>query len=49
MTSDDDTCWGGRKWKFASDAQKLWLERMAERGWTVQGDGGNCPITLQKN
>lgn len=35
MSSDDDTCWGGRKWKFASDAQKLWLERMAERGWTV--------------
>ena len=35
MSSDDDTCWGGRKWKFASDAQKLWLERLAERGSTV--------------
>jgi alkylation response protein AidB-like acyl-CoA dehydrogenase len=35
MTSADDACWGGRQWKFASDAQKQWLERMGERGWTV--------------
>ena len=28
-------CWGGRQWTFASDGQKLWLERMAEKGWTV--------------
>jgi alkylation response protein AidB-like acyl-CoA dehydrogenase len=28
-------CWGGRKFRFSSPAQKLWLERMAERGWTV--------------
>ncbi len=34
-TGDEDYCWGGRKWKFASDAQRLWLERMAARGWTV--------------
>ena len=33
--SEDDQCWGGRRWKFASDAQRLWLARMAERGWTV--------------
>ena len=32
---DDDACWGGRKWTFASEAQKQWLERMAARGWTV--------------
>jgi acyl-CoA dehydrogenase len=32
---EEDICWGGRKWKFASDAQRLWLERMAARGWTV--------------
>src|ERR1700723_1113181 len=32
---EDDTCWGGRRWKFKSDAQRLWMERMAERGWTV--------------
>ncbi len=28
-------CWGGRHWKFASEAQRIWLERMAQRGWTV--------------
>ncbi|MCG8442691.1 MAG: acyl-CoA dehydrogenase family protein [Caulobacterales bacterium] len=31
----DDICWGGRRWTFQSDAQRAWLERMAERGWTV--------------
>jgi alkylation response protein AidB-like acyl-CoA dehydrogenase len=35
MRSEDDACWGGRKWVFQSDAQKRWLEVMAERGWTV--------------
>ncbi len=33
--SEDDVCWGGRRFKFKSEAQRLWLERMAERGWTV--------------
>ena len=33
--SDEDLCWGGRNAKFASEDQKLWLDRMAERGWTV--------------
>ena len=28
-------CWGGRNWKFKSEAQKIWLERMAAKGWTV--------------
>ncbi len=32
---DDELCWGGRKFEFQSDAQKQWLEVMAERGWTV--------------
>jgi len=32
---DDDICWGGRKVRFRSDAQRVWLERMAEKGWTV--------------
>ncbi|NNL90434.1 MAG: acyl-CoA dehydrogenase [Marinicaulis sp.] len=32
---EGNVCWGGRNWKFKSDAQKLWLERMAEKGWTV--------------
>jgi len=35
MASEDDICWGGRHWTFASDAQRQWLERMAGRGWTV--------------
>ena len=32
---EDNICWGGRNWKFQSEAQKVWLERMAEKGWTV--------------
>jgi acyl-CoA dehydrogenase len=33
--SEADVCWGGRHCKFQSDDQKLWLERMAGKGWTV--------------
>lgn len=35
MTSEDDVCWGGRNCKFASEAQQVWLQRMAAKGWTV--------------
>jgi len=35
MTGEGDACWGGRKWTFQSEAQKVWLERMASKGWTV--------------
>src|SRR5690606_19483589 len=35
IADDSDRCWGGRNWKFKSEAQRLWLERMAERGWTA--------------
>jgi acyl-CoA dehydrogenase len=35
MRNDDDTCWGGRRWTFQSAAQKVWLERMAAKGWTA--------------
>ncbi|MGM0584983.1 MAG: acyl-CoA dehydrogenase family protein, partial [Pseudomonadota bacterium] len=35
MRSDADICWGGRKWEFQSEDQRLWLERMAEKGWTA--------------
>lgn len=35
MNGFDDACWGGRNYVFASDAQKIWMERMAEKGWTV--------------
>ncbi|MBL4838713.1 MAG: acyl-CoA dehydrogenase family protein, partial [Kordiimonadaceae bacterium] len=33
--SDADTCWGGRNFEFQSEDQRLWLERMGGRGWTV--------------
>ena len=32
---DQDVCWGGRNYVFQSEAQKIWLERMVGRGWTV--------------
>lgn len=35
ITDEKQLCWGGRRWKFASDAQRVWLERMGSRGWTV--------------
>ncbi|WP_120077253.1 acyl-CoA dehydrogenase family protein [Aurantiacibacter odishensis] len=49
MRSEKDICWGGRKFTFASDAQKQWLDVMAQRGWTVPdwprdyGGGGLSP------
>ena len=53
MRSEDDYCWGGRRARFQSDAQRLWLQRMAERGWTVPawprayGGGGLAPQEAQ--
>ena len=35
IRGEEDICWGGRNWKFKSEAQKIWLERMAAKGWTV--------------
>ena len=35
IKNDDDLCWGGRNYKFESDAQKVWLERMGAKGWTT--------------
>lgn len=35
IKSDADICWGGRNYKPQSEAQKLWLERMAAKGWTT--------------
>jgi alkylation response protein AidB-like acyl-CoA dehydrogenase len=31
----DDLCWGGRKAVYDNPEARLWLERMAERGWTA--------------
>ena len=33
--SEADACWGGRNFQFQSEDQRLWLERMASKGWTV--------------
>ena len=35
VRGDEDVCWGGRNWKFQSEAQKLWLERCVAKGYTV--------------
>ena len=49
MKSQSEHCWGGRKWEFQSEAQKVWLERMADKGWTAPqwpkeyGGGGLGP------
>ncbi|MEA3036860.1 MAG: hypothetical protein QOH04_2637 [Sphingomonadales bacterium] len=49
MRDEGDACWGGRNPSFKNEAQKLWLDRMAGRGWTVPdwprdyGGGGLSP------
>ena len=35
IMGEGDVCWGGRRATFQSEAQRIWLDRMAERGWTV--------------
>jgi len=35
LLTDVNACWGGRNFKFESEDQKNWLNRMASRGWTV--------------
>ncbi len=35
VTSENDACWGGRHFKFQSEAQRTWMQEMGERGWTV--------------
>ncbi|PCI61887.1 MAG: acyl-CoA dehydrogenase [Kordiimonadales bacterium] len=32
---EDDICWGGRNFVFQSEDQKVWLQRMGAKGWTV--------------
>jgi acyl-CoA dehydrogenase len=31
----DSMCWGGKKWTYVSEDQRLWVERAAARGLTV--------------
>ncbi|MBL0769679.1 acyl-CoA dehydrogenase family protein [Sphingopyxis sp. DHUNG17] len=35
VRDEDDICWGGRKFEFKNAAQKQWLERCVEKGYTV--------------
>ena len=35
LRGEEDYCWGGRHPRFQSESQRLWLQRMGERGWTV--------------
>ena len=35
VRSDKDACWGGRDQSKLTPDQKLWMDRMAARGWTV--------------
>lgn len=49
VRSEKDVCWGGRDQSMLSPAQKAWMDRMGERGWTVPdwprdyGGGGLSP------
>jgi alkylation response protein AidB-like acyl-CoA dehydrogenase len=49
MTADEEATWGGKKFVFKNPEAKLWLDRMAERGWTAPtwpkeyGGGGLTP------
>lgn len=33
--AEDDHCFGGLRCTFKNEAQRVWLERMASRGWTA--------------
>ena len=35
QTPEDEVVWGGRRERFTNPESKIWLERMAERGWTA--------------
>ncbi len=49
LRSEADVCWGGRNPAFTGPEQKLWMERMGAKGWTVPdwpseyGGGGLSP------
>ena len=32
---EEEVVWGGRKQTFANPDSKLWLDRMADKGWTA--------------
>ena len=35
QNTEETICWGGKNWTFTSDAQRVWLERCAAKGYTV--------------
>ena len=35
VRDEGDVCWGGRRWEFKNEGQKLWLERCVAKGYTV--------------
>ncbi len=35
MTSENDTPWGGRKAEYSNPDIQVWMDRMAEKGWTA--------------
>jgi alkylation response protein AidB-like acyl-CoA dehydrogenase len=37
LRNDDDMVWGGSRIRFHTDDQRVWFERMRERGWFVPG------------
>lgn len=50
---EEAICWGGKGWKFTSDAQKIWLDRMAAQGlttprWPRAYGGGGLDRTREK-
>ena len=53
VRDETDMCWGGRNPIFKNDAQRRWMEVMAERGWTVPdwptdyGGGGLSPAETE--
>ena len=50
--SEEETVWGGRREKFVNPESRIWLQRMAEKGWTCPmwpkeyGGGG---LTIDEN
>ena len=35
VRGEDDICWGGRNWTFASEAQQAWFDACVAKGYTV--------------
>ena len=34
-TPEEEVVWGGRRQEWVNPDSKVWMERMAEKGWTV--------------